>query len=57
MIDRLAHRMFTRRCELDGFDMEDAEFEWMTDPGIRDFWLAEAGAVLDYLRTEGAIVA
>lgn len=51
----LARRMFYRRCDLDGFDRDDAEREWVTDEGIRNFWMDEADHVLEVLREQGVL--
>ena len=44
--EKLAFAMFMRRCELDELEPVLAEMAWTTDPGVRDFWLAEAEFVL-----------
>ena len=49
----LAWSMFHRRCTLDGFEADSVDAAWM-DPGVREFWLAEARHVLDHLASQGA---
>lgn len=50
--EELARRVFLRRCHLDAAEPALAELAWTTDPGLRDFWTAEARFVLEQI--EGA---
>lgn len=48
MREALARHMFNRRCELDGADWALVELAWI-DQDVRDFWLAEADHVLEFV--------
>lgn len=45
----LGRAMFSRRCQLDHCAPGTDLLAWETDPGIRDFWTAEATFVLTLL--------
>lgn len=43
----LGWSMFLRRCTLDGSHADEVDAAWLT-PQVREFWMDEAQAVLDY---------
>jgi hypothetical protein len=45
----LARFLFDRQANSYDADPEEVNLAWMTDGGIRDFWLTEARAVLAWL--------
>ena len=50
-VHHLARAMYDRRCRLDHADPEEAALMWLADPGVRDFWVAEAQYAWDWLFT------
>lgn len=49
MSERLAHFMFVRQAMSYGALASEMTEIWEHDPGVRDFWLAEANSVLMFL--------
>lgn len=49
MSERLAHFMFVRQAMSYGALSSEMTEIWECDPGVRDFWLAEANSVLMFL--------
>ncbi len=46
--EELAYAIYLRRCDLDHAQPALAELAWL-DPGVRDFWTAEATHILTLL--------